>query len=172
MLGLERRPNPRFGRCCSADTVYYRPDVGNQIPIWNGTSFTILTFSELQIAFIVFRQSSNGIYDVCIFNQFRNADRRFWSGLVRFSGWCWSARDRSGHRSNPAAEWYLGQFSSLSMPITDASTYTIPALGMYLCRLGRYRCDGRTSQYLSDVGRRFFRWIRRRPAKVWNLERL
>lgn len=31
-------------------TIYYTPHVGNQIPIWNGSSFTMTTFTELSVA--------------------------------------------------------------------------------------------------------------------------
>ncbi len=52
----------------AATTVYYSPFVGSQIPIWNGSSFSILSFSELQLALSASLQTANNIYDVFIFN--------------------------------------------------------------------------------------------------------
>lgn len=53
----------------AATTLYYTPYVGNQIPVWNGSSFTILAFPELQIVLSASAQSASTIYDVCVSNQ-------------------------------------------------------------------------------------------------------
>jgi hypothetical protein len=56
------------GDVTAATTVYYSPYVGNQIPIYNGASFVIRTFSELTLTLTAAAQTSSTIYDVCAFN--------------------------------------------------------------------------------------------------------
>ena len=51
-----------------ATTVYYTPATGNQVPVWNGSSFSVLTTAELPLTLNSSKQSSNNIYDVCVFN--------------------------------------------------------------------------------------------------------
>ncbi len=52
----------------AATTVFYSPYNGNQIPVWNGSSFTLLAFPELQLVLSSSAQLASTIYDVCIFN--------------------------------------------------------------------------------------------------------
>ena len=52
----------------AATTIYYSPYVGNQIPIWNGSSYSILNFAELTLALNSSAQLASTIYDVCVFN--------------------------------------------------------------------------------------------------------
>lgn len=52
----------------AATSIFYSPYVGNQIPIWNGSSYSILNFSELTLALNASSQLSNTAYDACVFN--------------------------------------------------------------------------------------------------------
>lgn len=49
-----------------ATSVYYTPYVGNQIPIWNGITFTPTVFSELTLALSNPNHAINSNYDVYI----------------------------------------------------------------------------------------------------------
>ncbi len=49
-------------------TVYYSPYVGNQIPVWNGTAFSVLAFNELSLSLTSGAQLASTAYDVCVFN--------------------------------------------------------------------------------------------------------
>jgi hypothetical protein len=51
----------------SATAVYYTPMVGNQVPIYNGSSFVNFSFAQLTIS-LTGSQLGNTIYDVCIFS--------------------------------------------------------------------------------------------------------
>jgi hypothetical protein len=51
----------------AATILYYTPHVGNLVPIYNGTSFTPISFSELTLTLNSSHVASN-IYDVFIFN--------------------------------------------------------------------------------------------------------
>ncbi len=50
-----------------ATKVYYTPYVGNQIPIWNGTSYSIFSFTQL-ILTLSASNVGNTLYDVCVFS--------------------------------------------------------------------------------------------------------
>ena len=51
-----------------ASTIYYSPYVGNTIPIWNGTVFKQITFSELTTTLTAAGSPSNTIQDECVFS--------------------------------------------------------------------------------------------------------
>lgn len=51
----------------SATAVYYTPDVGNLVPIWNGVRFVPTVFTELTLT-LSSSHSASGIYDVFIFS--------------------------------------------------------------------------------------------------------
>ena len=48
-------------------TIYYTPYVGNICPVYNGSTFVPVTFSELTLALSSGYQAANGIYDVFFF---------------------------------------------------------------------------------------------------------
>lgn len=52
----------------AATTVYYSPYVGNQLPIWNGSSFTLTTFTELIAILTSSGSVSSVIQDECVFS--------------------------------------------------------------------------------------------------------
>lgn len=49
-------------------TVFYSPYVGNTIPIWNGSTFRSVTFSELTATLTSAGSASNAIQDSCVFS--------------------------------------------------------------------------------------------------------
>jgi len=51
----------------AATAVYYTPYVGNSIPIYNGTSFSNNTFSQLTMTLSTTNQTSGDIYDLFVF---------------------------------------------------------------------------------------------------------
>lgn len=55
------------GDVSAATAVYYTPDTGNLIPIWNGVRFMPTVFSELTLT-LVSSHSSSSIYDVFVFS--------------------------------------------------------------------------------------------------------
>lgn len=55
------------GDVTGSTAVYFTPYYGNTIPIYNGTSFALNTFTELTLA-LVASHAANTIYDVFVFN--------------------------------------------------------------------------------------------------------
>ena len=53
------------GDVTSATTLYYQPDQGNQIPIWNGSAMIPKQFSELALT-LGSSNVANTLYDVCV----------------------------------------------------------------------------------------------------------
>lgn len=69
------------GDVSAATNVYYTPCVGNLIPIWNGTSFVVTSFTELTLALNA-NHLANTIYDLYVIND---------SGTVRLvTGPAWN----------------------------------------------------------------------------------
>ena len=56
------------GDVVSAVTVYYSPFVGNQLPIWNGSSFVEVTFTELTATLTSSGSPASTIQDECVFS--------------------------------------------------------------------------------------------------------
>lgn len=56
------------GDVSGATTIFYSPYVGNTIPIWNGTLFKSLIFSELTTTLTAAGSASNAIQDNCVFS--------------------------------------------------------------------------------------------------------
>lgn len=56
------------GDVLGAVTVYYSPYNGNTLPIWNGTVFKTVTFSELTTTLTSAGSPSNTIQDECVFS--------------------------------------------------------------------------------------------------------
>jgi hypothetical protein len=111
----------------AATTIYYTPYVGNQIPIWNGSSFTILVFPELSLVFSASAQAANNIYDVCVFNNAGNP--------IAVFGPAWQTPTAgSGARGTGAGTPQLAKQSGIWVNAVQISanngsnTYTIPAL--------------------------------------------
>ncbi len=47
--------------------VFYTPYVSNQVPIWNGSSFTLYSTAQLTLTLNAGAHIANTIYDICIF---------------------------------------------------------------------------------------------------------
>lgn len=52
----------------SATSVFYTPDKGNLVPLYNGTNFTLLAFSELTLALVSAHLAST-IYDIFVWSE-------------------------------------------------------------------------------------------------------
>ena len=141
-------------------TIYYSPFTGNQIPIWNGSSFTVYTFLELQLALSASAQAASTIYDVCIFN---NAGT---PTAVFGPAWTDSAAG-AGSRGTGAGTAQLTYQSGLlvnAVQITannGASSYTIPSLQCtYVGSVFIDATAGQVSTYRT--------WGQSRRWDIWN----
>lgn len=56
------------GDAIGVSTVFYSPYVGNTIPIWNGSVFKSVTFSELTATLTSAGSALNAIQDSCVFS--------------------------------------------------------------------------------------------------------
>lgn len=55
------------GNVISVTTLYYEPDTGNEVPIWNGSQFIPFQVTETQMTLVLGSANlANGIYDVCV----------------------------------------------------------------------------------------------------------
>ena len=137
----------------SAGAVYYTPDVGNTVPIYNGSSFIPTVFTEQTLALVASHAASN-IYDVFMFNN---------SGVPTLvTGPSWSAGSGgsitagSCARGTGAGGTALSRVSGIltnSVQITGrngATTYTIGAnLATYLGSIFMDGTNGQTSCHVS-----------------------
>jgi hypothetical protein len=126
----------------AATAVYYTPLRGNQIPIYDGTIFSIQTFSELTLTLVANHLASQ-IYDVFIIND---------SGTIRaVTGPAWTtATAGSGARGTGAGTTELQQLNGIwtnKVSMTGrygASTTTVAAnCGTYV---GSIFMDGTNGQ--------------------------
>jgi hypothetical protein len=142
-----------------AQTVYYSPYVGNQVPVWNGSSFTILPFAELQIA-LSSAQSASTIYDVCIFNNAGTAVGVFgpaWSSSVAGSS------TRGTGAGSAQIQYQNGVLvNSFAINANNGSNpYTIPALECtYVGSIYVDATQGQVSNYRT--------WGQSRKWGIWN----
>lgn len=109
----------------SKTTVYYTPDKGNLIPIYNGSSFTPTTFSELSLTLVASHVAST-IYDIFVWSE---------SGVVTLgTGPAWSVSTAgSGARGTGASTTELTRVqgflvNAVSMTTRNGNTtYTVGA---------------------------------------------
>lgn len=140
----------------SATALIYTPYVSNTVPIYNGTSFTTTTFSELTLT-LVAAHTANQIYDVYVFNN---------SGAVTLaSGPAWqTATAGSGARGAAAAVTRLNGIWVNNIQIAGrngSTTYTIGAnLATYLGSMSIDATNGQISFYRS--------WGQSRRWAAWN----
>lgn len=130
------------GDVSAATAFYYTPFRSNAIPIYNGTSFAVITFSELSLT-LTASQIANSIYDVFVFNN---------SGvptLVVGPAWT-TVTAGSGARGSGAATTQLSLLGGLWVNTVQlsgkngANTYTIGAnLATYV---GSVLMDGTNGQ--------------------------
>lgn len=144
----------------AATTVYYSPYHGNQIPVWNGASFTVLNFPELQLALSASAQASSTIYDIFIFNNNGSP--------VAVFGPAWATSTAgSGARGTGAGTTQLTYQSGILVNAVQISanngsnTYTIPA--NEATYVGSVLVDGTAGQ-VSD----YRTWGQTRKWGVWN----
>ena len=122
--------------------VYYRPDVGNLIPISDGTNFQVRIFSQLTLT-LVANHLADTIYDVFVFDD---------SGTMRIAtGPAWNTITHgSGARGTGAGTTELSRLKGLIVNTNQltvrngSSTYTMNALcGTYV---GTILIDGSAGQ--------------------------
>jgi hypothetical protein len=143
----------------ASTNVYYTPYVGNAVPIWNGTGYTIFAISQLTLALSA-SNLGHTIYDVFIFSN---------SGtpvLVTGPAWTSSAAG-TGARGTGAGTTQLQRVSGLwvnAVQITGnngANSYTVSAnQATYVGSIFIDQTAGQVSNYVS--------WGQNRTWSVWN----
>ena len=114
------------GDVISATTVYYSPYVGNTIPIWNGSLFKQIVFSELTATLTAAGSPLSAIQDECVFSN---------NGVPTLvTGPTWTtATAGSGNRGTGAGTAQLSRLqgiwvNAVSMTgYNGLSSYSIPA---------------------------------------------
>lgn len=109
----------------SQTTVYYTPDKGNLVPIYNGSNFTPTTFSELSLTLVASHVAST-IYDIFVWSE---------SGVITLgTGPAWSVSTAgSGARGTGASTTELTRVqgflvNAVSMTTRNGNTtYTVGA---------------------------------------------
>jgi len=144
----------------AATTVYYSPYVGNQIPIWNGSSFSILVFPELTLAVSSSAQASNTAYDACIFNNAGTPVAVFGPAWATSSG---ASATRGTGAGSPQLQKQNGIWvNAFSINANNGSnTYTIPAL--QCTYVGSVLVDATAGQISA-----YRTWGQSRKFGVWN----
>lgn len=152
------------GDVTAATAIYYTPCVGNLCPIYNGTSFVPIAFTE-QTLVLVSSHAANNIYDVFMFNN---------SGVPTIvTGPSWSAGTSGSITAGACARGTgtggtaLAVVSGINTNATSMigrngnTTYTINAnIATYLGSLFMDDTNGQVSCYLS--------WGQSRKWGVWN----
>lgn len=129
-------------------SVYYTPYMGNLVPVYNGATFSVSTFSQLTLA-LTASQAIATIYDVFVFNN---------SGVLTLvTGPSWSnSASGSGARGTGGGTTQLQRLGGLWVNAVQisgkngASTYTIPAnTATYLGSISIDSSAGQVSCYRS-----------------------
>lgn len=143
----------------AATTIYYTPDVGNMIPIYNGTTWSNTEFAQLTLT-LHSSQAANTIYDVCIFND---------AGTVRAGftpAWTTSTAG-SGSRGTGAGTPQLTRVggvnvNAVSMTVNNgATTYSVSA--NRCTYVGTVLIDGTAGQVTNHVS-----YGNARKWGIWN----
>src|SRR5262249_36586636 len=131
-----------------ATSVFYTPYVGNLIPIYNGTSFTVTVFSEI-FCTLVSAHAASTLYDFFMFNN---------SGVLTLvTGPAWSnSAAGAGARGTGANTTQLSRINGIWVNTVSiqarngSSTFTIPAnQGTYVGSLFVDGSAGQVSCHLS-----------------------
>jgi hypothetical protein len=144
----------------AATTIYYTPYVGNLIPIWNGSTFSPLPFTELSLALSASAQGANGIYDACVFNN---------SGtLTLVFGPAWAtATAGSGARGSGVASAQITRINGIwvnAVAITGNNGVTSYSIPVNQCTIvGSVFIDGTAGQVSG-----YRTWGSSRKFGVWN----
>jgi hypothetical protein len=143
----------------SATSFVYTPYRTNQIPIYNGTAFTVQQFSELTMN-LSSNQNASTIYDVFVFN---NA-----GAITLVCGPAWSSSTAgSCSRGTGAGTSQLSyingiQVNTVSMTaLNGATSYTIPA--NQATYVGSVFIDGTAGQITCNTS-----WGQSRKFALWN----
>jgi hypothetical protein len=140
--------------------VYYSPYVGNTIPVWNGSTFKTLTFTELTATLTSSGSASNAIQDACVFSN---------NGVPTLAiGPAWTTPTAgSGNRGTGAGTAQLSRLNGIwvnAVSITGyngLSSYTIAANQCtYVGSLSIDATAGQVSAYVT--------WGQSRKWGVWN----
>lgn len=143
-----------------ASTVYYSPYIGNQIPIWNGSSFSVLVFPELTLNVSSSAQSASTAYDACVFNNAGTPTAVF--------GPAWSVSSgASASRGTGAGSTQLTRLNGIWVNAVSiaanngSSTFTVPAL--QCTYVGSVLIDASAGQISN-----YRTWGQSRKWGVWN----
>ena len=144
----------------AATTVYYSPLVHNQIPIWNGSSYTLYTFGQLTLTLNASVHLADTIYDICAFIN---------SGAVTLAtGPAWSnSALGTGARGTGAGSSQLQRQNGLwvnAVAITGNNGGTTYSIAAEQCTyLGSILIDHNAGQVTSTVS-----FGQNRKLGVWN----
>jgi hypothetical protein len=144
----------------AATAVYYSPYVGNQIPIWNGSSFSILVFPELTLTLSSSAQASTTAYDVCVFNNAGSPVAVFGPAWSTSAG---ASATRGTGAGSPQLIRQNGIYvNAVSINANNGSNnYTIPALECtYVGSVYTDATAGQVSNYRT--------WGQSRKWSTWN----
>ena len=114
------------GDVSGVSTVFYSPFVGNTVPIWNGTTFKSIVFSELTATLTSAGSTTNAIQDECVFSN---------NGVPTLvTGPAWSnASAGAGSRGTGAGSAQITRLQGIWVNANSIvgynglSSYTIPA---------------------------------------------
>jgi hypothetical protein len=145
------------GDVVGAVTVYYSPFNGNTLPIWNGSVFKTVTFSELTSTLTAAGSASNSIQDSCVFSN---------NGVPTLvTGPAWTAPS-PGNRGSGAGTAQITRLQGIwvnavtTIGYNGLSSFTIPANQCTI--VGSLSIDasaGQVSAYLSyGQARKFGVW--------------
>ena len=142
----------------AATAVYYTPDGGNICPVYNGSSFVPLTFTELTLTLVASHASGNN-YDVFFFND---------AGTVTIgTGPAWSSATSRGTGAGTTELSILKGFRVNTVAITlrnGSTTYSVDA--QEATYLGTFRTTTTNGQTEDSISKRFLWNMYRRAARL------
>lgn len=141
-------------------TIFYSPFVGNTIPIWNGSVFKSVVFSELTATLTSAGSSSNAIQDECVFSN---------NGVPTLvTGPAWTtATAGAGSRGTGAGSAQITRVQGIWVNANSIvgynglSSYTIPA--NQCTYVGSISIDGTAGQVSA-----YRTWGQSRKFGIWN----
>lgn len=107
----------------SATTIYYTPYAGARVPIYDGTQFIPLVFSQLSASTTAANQVANGIYDLFVFSNSGTVTLAFgpaWSSATARSA---SLQQVQGLWTNQSAITLTSSASSYTGILANRATY-------------------------------------------------
>lgn len=147
------------GDVVGAATIFYSPFVGNTIPIWNGSTFKSVVFSELTATLTASGSAANAIQDECVFSN---------NGVPTLvTGPAWTtATAGNGNRGTGAGTAQLTRLQGIWVNANSIigynglSSYTIPANQCtYVGSISIDSAAGQVSAYRTwGINRKFGVW--------------